>query len=186
MNNRLFLLMVISLFIGFAASVAADKVDDEGPNETQVQLMESGFQVFKSPVEAPDFTTKNLDGEEVSLSSFQGKTVLLNFWATWCPPCRAEMPSMQVLYEELRDEGIELVAVDLQEPERTVKKFIEEHGYTFPILLDSRGTVGAQYGVRSIPTTFIINAEGYAIAQLVGSREWESEELYEALRNVDK
>lgn len=186
MKNRLFWLTAVSLFVGFTAFAGADEIEEEGPNEMQTQLMEAGFQVFRSPVQAPDFTIKSLEGEDVSLSSFQGKTVILNFWATWCPPCRAEMPSMQVMYEELRNEGIELVAVDLQEPERTVKKFIEENGYTFTILLDSRGSIGAQYGVRSIPTTFIIDAEGYAVAQLVGSREWESEELYDALRNVDQ
>ncbi len=151
---------------------------------TPARLMELGFQVFKEKVQAPDFTLKGSTGADVSLSSFRGKVVILNFWATWCPPCRAEMPSMERLYAELKDEGIELVAVDLQEPEKTVKEFIEENDYTFPVLLDSSGRVGAIYGARSIPTSFLIDAEGTAVAMVVGSREWDTEEIYAMLRSM--
>lgn len=157
---------------------------EEGPNPLQVRLMEAGFQVFKQRVEAPAFTLPGVDGESISLDSFEGKTVLLNFWATWCPPCRAEMPSMQRMYDELEDEGVVLVAVNLQEPENTVKSFLEENGYTFPVLLDITGGVGALYGARSIPQTYLIDTEGYAVASVTGSREWDTAQLYDVLRSM--
>lgn len=160
-------------------------VQEPGPDDTQIQLMDAGFQVFKEPVKAPGFTLRNLDGEDISLSSFAGKTVLLNFWATWCPPCRVEMPSMQRMYNELRDEGFELIAVDLQEPESTVRAFVEENDYSFPVLLDSDGKIGATYGARSIPQTYLIDSDGFAIAVATGAREWDSEEFYSVLRKMN-
>ncbi len=162
----------------------AVETQEEGPNPMQAQLMQAGFQVFKEKVEAPDFTLSNLNGEKVALSSFRGKVVLLNFWATWCPPCRSEMPSMQAMYNELRDEGVEIVAVNLQEPEGTVTAFLEENGYDFPVLLDSGGEVGAMYGARSIPTTYLLDTGGSVVAMVVGAREWESDELYGVLRSI--
>jgi thiol-disulfide isomerase/thioredoxin len=176
---------VLALIIILAVTVSGVFAADESeatPSDVQSQLMSLGFRVFKDPVEAPDFTLTQLGGDEVSLSSFRGKVVFLNFWATWCPPCRAEMPSMQVLYEALGNDHFEIIAVDLQESERTVQKFIDELSLTFPILLDSKGQIGAIYGARSIPTTFLIDKVGNAIGFLVGSRTWEGDEV-EALFN---
>ena len=109
---------------------------------------------------APDFTLKGLDGQEVSLSDFRGKPVLLNFWATWCGPCRLEMPFLQEIYEKWNGKGLVLLAVNLQEDQGTVEDFIDGAGYTFPVLLAPGNQVPLSYNIRGIPATFFIDADG--------------------------
>jgi len=109
---------------------------------------------------APDFTLKGLDGRAVSLSSFRGQPVLLNFWASWCGPCRIEMPLLQDIYEKWAGGGLVFLAVNLQEDASTVKEFIAGSGYTFPVLLSPGNEVPLAYNVRGIPATFFIDADG--------------------------
>ena len=109
---------------------------------------------------APDFELSNLDGQVVSLSDFRGKPVLLNFWATWCGPCRFEMPFIQKMYEELSGEGLVILAVNLQENPARVKKFVENLGFTFPVLLATNQEVSLAYNIRYIPTTFFVDKNG--------------------------
>ena len=118
---------------------------------------------------AIDFTLPDLDGNQVSLSDFRGKRVMLNFWATWCGPCRIEIPHMVALYDELRDEGFEIVAVNLREDEARASKFTEEMGMQFPVLLDERGKIGAAYFVRGIPTSIFLDDKGVIQLVRVGS-----------------
>ena len=180
---RRILFIFIALLFGFSSLFAADESDGL-PAPIQQSLIDLGFRVFKAPVEAPDFELENLAGGKTKLSSYRGKVVFLNFWATWCPPCRAEMPSMQALYEELGNDHFEIVGIDLQESRRTVQDFVNEYELTFPILLDSTGAVGATYGARSIPTTFLIDRDGNAIGFLVGSRSWEGIEVESIFRTI--
>ncbi len=135
----------------------------------------NGLQPLKEGTKLVDFELKDLSGKDVSLSDFEGKVVFLNFWATWCGPCRIEMPSMQEVYTLLKHRGFEIVAVNLQENRKTVQKFVDELGLTFTILLDSKGQVGSMYGARSIPTTYLINREGNVVAGSLGSREWNTQ-----------
>ncbi len=118
---------------------------------------------LKIGTEAPDFTLKTLDGKEVSLSDYRGKKVLLNFWATWCDPCKAEMPEMQKYYDEHKSENIEILAVNI-DPLNNVKGFVKEYGLTFPILLDpiktNGDTVNEIYQTLVIPTTYIVDENG--------------------------
>ncbi|OZM56287.1 hypothetical protein CIB95_12770 [Lottiidibacillus patelloidae] len=111
---------------------------------------------------APDFTIENLEGETVSLSDYQGKKVILNMWATWCPPCRAEMPDMQRFYEKYANQGVEILAVNMtsQDTVSSIEEFKEELGLTFPILLDIHNEVGVTYRVLQIPSTWFINNDG--------------------------
>ena len=125
---------------------------------------------------APDFTLENLNGKEVSLSDYRGRLVFLNFWATWCPPCRSEMPSMEKLYQKFRDEDFVILAVDLRESQNTVKDFARDYKLNFSILLDSTGKIGDTYGVRAIPTTYLINPQGKLIGKAVVARDWASQE----------
>ncbi len=109
---------------------------------------------------APDFSLETLDGETVNLSDLRGQAVLVNFWATWCPPCRAEMPAIQQLYEQYQDQGFTVLAVDLQESEAQVTAFAEQMGLTFPILIDPNGQVFSRYQVRALPSTFFVDRNG--------------------------
>lgn len=109
---------------------------------------------------APDFTLQTLDGRTVSLADLRGRPVVVNFWASWCPPCRAEMPLLQAAYEKYQDQGIELLAVNLDESPVAIRTFTEPLGLTFPILLDQGARVTAQYKIIPLPTTFFIGRDG--------------------------
>ena len=136
---------------------------------------ELGLRPMASQTMAPDFTVTVLAGGEQTLSSLRGQVVFLNFWATWCPPCRLEMPSMERLHERLGNKGLTILAIDLQEPEQTVAEYVADNKLTFSVGLDSNGRVAQMYGIRSIPTTYIIGKDGEVIAGAVGAREWDSE-----------
>ncbi|AOV06790.1 peroxiredoxin family protein [Sporosarcina ureilytica] len=124
--------------------------------------VESGIDVGHH---APDFKLTTLTGEVVNLSDYRGKTVMLNFWASWCPPCRVEMPHMETYYQEYKDQdNIEILAVNMTTLERgsqeKVPEFVDKHGLTFPILMDEKGEVMDLYKVIVYPTTYIVNPEG--------------------------
>jgi thiol-disulfide isomerase/thioredoxin len=162
--------LVIStlLMIGIAGSIFAGDVSSG--------LRSLGMQVPDEKVEIVDFELADLKGETVSLSSFHGKVVFLNFWATWCGPCRSEMPSMEKLHQAFSEDGLEIVAVNLMEGEKAVQRFMDDNKLTFTVLLDSNGRVGSMYGARAIPTTYIIDRDGYILAGMAGSRDWYSPE----------
>lgn len=174
-RSLVILIIIIAMIIPISTAAAATLTQD---------LAELGFSTPRERLPSIDFTLQTTDQQTRSLSDYRGKVVFLNFWATWCGPCRAEMPSMQLLYEELQDEGFEIVAVNLGERPAPVNTFINEYGLTFPVLLDQRQTVGTQYGARSIPTTFLIDRNGDILGMAVGSREWDTPEYIELFRKV--
>lgn len=118
-----------------------------------------------------DFTLTDLSGTNISLSDFKGKKVFLNFWATWCGPCIQEMPYINEISKEYKD--IEIVTVNLSEPKNIVEKFIQNNNYEFRVLLDLEGEVGDKYKAYSIPTSILINEEGYIIDTHIGSMQKE-------------
>ena len=119
---------------------------------------------------APDFTLERLDGEEIRLSDLRGKVVLLNFWATWCPPCRSEMPAFQEAYADYEEEGFVILAVNAtrQDTPEKVVAFIAEYGLSFPVVLDEKGEVNQLYLVQSLPTSFFIDEEGIIQEVVIG------------------
>ncbi|MCM3693412.1 peroxiredoxin family protein [Neobacillus niacini] len=120
---------------------------------------------------APNFELTTLGGETVQLSDYKGKKVILNFWATWCPPCKAEMPHMQNFYEKNKGNDIEIVAVNLTNMDKgktEIENFVKEYGLTFAIPLDEEGTIGAQYQAFSIPTSYIIDSKGIITKKIIG------------------
>jgi thiol-disulfide isomerase/thioredoxin len=112
-------------------------------------------------------------GRPISLGEFRGKIVFINFWTTWCLACVIEMPSMQKLHQKFKDKDFVMVAINLQESASRVEQFYKEHKLTFTTLLDTTGDVGAGLGIRSIPTTFILDKNGRIIGKALGPREWE-------------
>lgn len=126
---------------------------------------------------APDFTLIDGMGRSHALSDYHGKVVLLNFWATWCGPCRVEMPSMDVLYQALKPEGFEILAVS-SDPDGSVvtRPFAESHGLTFPILHDPDYRVSGRYGVRTLPMSFLVNRRGTLTHRVFGARDWNAPE----------
>ncbi|RNF38151.1 peroxiredoxin family protein [Planococcus salinus] len=121
---------------------------------------------------ALDFELTTLDGETVRLSDYKGKKVILNFWATWCPPCRAEMPHMQTYYEEhAKKENVEILAVNLTELDHGVDKvesFVEEYALSFPVPMDVTGEIGKKYQAVTIPTSYMIDTDGRIQHKIVG------------------
>lgn len=143
-----------------------------------------GIRTFDGSIAAVDFAVPALDGEMQRLSDYRGEFIFLNFWATWCPPCREEMPSMEYLRAELADEPFRIVAVNLQENAAVVQRFIEEHGFQFSVLLDASGRVATNYGVRGLPTSYFISPSGTVLGTLVGIRHWDEPDLVEAMRQI--
>ncbi len=133
---------------------------------TSDETLTSGAQIGKP---APDFTLLDLNGQPVSLSSLIGKPVLINFWATWCPPCRYEMPFIQEIHEEWADKGLVVLAINVGEDSSTVSDFIQENNYSLPVLLDTDQRAAFEYGIRYFPTTFFIDKDGIIQAIKVGA-----------------
>ncbi len=151
------LLTLVLLLVGCSA----------GSNPSVVQIGEP----------APDFQLKNLDGQSISLSALRGKPVLINFWATWCPPCRYEMPYLQQTYEEWSDR-VWLLAIDIGESPSTVEEFMQSNNLSLPVLLDTKKVASQKYNVTGIPTTLFIDEAGIIQGIKIGS--FQSKEEIEA------
>ncbi len=126
--------------------------------------------------QAPDFTLTDLEGNSVTLSNFRGKVVFINFWASWCPPCRAEMPEIEALYQEYKDKDVVVIGVDILVweilkgyDESDVRQFVQQGGYSWTFVLDTTGEVANNYGIIAIPTSFFLDKEGVIQAVNVGA-----------------
>ncbi len=119
---------------------------------------------------APDFNLSTLAGETFTLSSLKGQAIIINLWATWCPPCRAEMPAMQKLYEEYKNQGLIILAVNMtyQDTSSDIAPFINKYGLTFPILLDETGEIARLYQLNSLPSSYFINRAGIISEVVIG------------------
>ena len=135
-----------------------------------------GIERPEKKILAPDFALEDLSGKRIGLRSLRGKVVFLNFWATWCVPCRQEMPTMEKLHREFKGQGLEVVAVNFRENKKDVRKFFDELGLTFTALLDKDGKVSEEYGAWSIPLSYFINRNGEFVGKVIGIREWDSKE----------
>lgn len=132
---------------------------------------------------ADSFSLTSADGKNISLDDFKGKFVLLNFWATWCAPCRKEMPSMSELHNQIKAKGFEVVGVHVGPSLAGVKKFLEAVPVDFTILIDKNMSL-ASWGVRGLPTTFLVNPDGNIIYKAIGEREWDSPDMIEFLNDI--
>ncbi len=125
-----------------------------------------------------DFTLEDLQGNKVTLSELKGKKVYLNFWATWCPPCKEEMPDIEKLYQETKDSNLVILAIDIGEDKKTVQDFINKNNYNFTVLLDTEGTAAELYQVTGIPTSYFIDTEGYLGNAVTGAIPLETMKEY--------
>ncbi len=155
----------------------------------QLQGKDSFFTAYKPRVKvglpAPNFTFPGLDDKKVSLSDFKGKVVFLNIWATWCPPCREEMPSMEKLYQELKGNDFEILAVSVDALGATaVAPFMKKYKLSFPALLDPEGTIKNLYGTTGVPESFVIGKEGIIEKIVIGPMDWSTPEVVGYFRNL--
>lgn len=136
---------------------------------------------------APDFQLEDTEGRQVSLSALRGKVVLVNFWATWCPPCIEEMPSMERLNEVMSGDDFVMLAINVEENGRSVvPAFLKRTPYTFPILYDDKGLVHKSYGVFKFPESFIILKDGTVAEKIIGPLNWSNPDTIAYLKGLTK
>ena len=147
------------------------------PSPTPADSSQSGDQPTKEKINLMadyDFTLEDLNGNKVTLSQLKGKKVYLNFWATWCPPCKEEMPDIEKLYQETKDSDLVILAVSVDTDKKTVEDFIAKNKYNFPVLLDVKGEVSQLYQVSGIPTSYFIDTDGILNGGTTGGIPFES------------
>ncbi len=163
----------LSLIAVLVLTVLVSGCSEKAPPQEQAAAGEQGAAAASGPElpVAPDFDLLDLEGNHVKLSDYRGKTVVLDFWATWCPPCRRALPHLQELQDEYADQGIVVVAIATdQQGLKVVKPFVEQQGFTFKVVLGGAEVANAFGGVRSIPTTFFITPDGRIAGKFVGYR----------------
>ncbi|HWI47531.1 MAG TPA: TlpA disulfide reductase family protein [Rummeliibacillus sp.] len=176
MKKKIFGLLLIVALIAIALTNFVKSKVEEGQkvdtSSTQVSAeidKNTGLAINQT---APNFKLKTLDGKEVQLSDYRGKKVILNFWATWCPPCKAEIPHMEKYYKkQAKDDGVEILAVNLtksDKDEEYIRDFVKSYDMTYPVLLDEDGEQQKQYEIVTIPTTFFIDKNGRIQKKVIG------------------
>lgn len=184
-------LMVLQSTLVFAFAVMSGSfllnlfLNEDKPkvNTVSTKTVEIGLQEGNK---APDFQLKTLDDADVKLSDLRGKKVILNFWATWCPPCKAEIPHMRNFYVSSDKSKVEILAINLTTSEKNpknVKGFIKDRNVTFPVLLDKDGDVGVQYQAITIPTSYLIDSQGIVRKKIVGPMD--KDMMNQLIENVD-
>lgn len=170
MGRKILVIVILFAFITVAVvqAMGKDNMDEKNISEgTNNSIPVDSIPGPSIGLQAPDFELKTLDGQTLKLSQFRGKKVMLNFWATWCPPCKAEMPDMQTFYTEVGDK-IQILAVNI-DPEYDVAGFVKEMKINFPILLDENDEATNAYQILTIPTTFFIDEEGIIQNKFMGA-----------------
>jgi len=183
MNRRLMQTIAIVAVIAGVAMIVASTRRARGPADESARQEQP---VVPAGDKAADFKLEKLDGTTLSLDQLRGKVVFLNIWATWCGPCREEMPSMELLYNELKDnKDFVMLAVSQDTKGRSVvAPYVARNGYHFTILLDPENKVGESYDVSGVPETFIINRGGQIVAHHMGAFDWSRPDVKDALKQL--
>ncbi len=175
---------ILAAFLALSASQAASQDSKYSQAWYADKFRRLGFTYYDTAATPPEFTALTLSGAEAKLSDTKGKIVILNFWATWCPPCKAEMPSLEALWKGMKGRDFTIMGVSGGESLDTVKSFVAAGGYTYPIYADPSNAAASKYGVRAIPTTLILDKSGGVIASKVGGADFnssDSQALFAAL-----
>lgn len=155
---------------GFVASVTLLTTSAAGPPAGALQAL--GLAGYPAETRPPGFSGVTVDGFPLSLESLQGRVVVLNFWASWCFECQVELPVLERVHRDYAPRGLTVLPVNLREDPRTIRQFARERGLTMPLLVDPAGAIGQTYGVVGLPTSFLIDRGGRAVARAIGPREW--------------
>jgi len=163
-------LSVLLLFLLLPLDFPAEGREEDLYSKIRISLI-------KGDKKAPDFSLVDLNGKKVGLKQFRGKIILLNFWATWCGPCKEEMPFLEILHQQFKEKDFVLLTVSVDyEEAKLVREFINKQRYTFPVLLDPKCEVLDLFEVKGIPTTFIIDKKGKMLGRAIGPRDWKCQE----------
>ncbi len=175
------------LTIGFLifSNVLSSSENKKFPLSTQEKRILQDLRITPANIllKANDFSAKDSQGGVVSLKDFQGKFVLLNFWATWCYPCLKEMPDLEKAYKNLGKENLAVLAIAMGESVDKIKKFSDKNSISFPLLSDENMVITKLYGVKNIPITYLIDPEGVLLGRALGIRDWSRPELMEFIRS---
>jgi thiol-disulfide isomerase/thioredoxin len=164
--------VILSFFIGMACLYGSQ---DATAGSLEPLLHAAGLSQQVQPAPAADFQLPNVTGHLLQLQAQRGKVVFLNFWAIWCPPCRHEMPMMEQVYQALREQPFVLWAVNFQESQEEVSRFMQDQRLHFPALLDLDGSVSRRYKVQGLPMTYVIDCAGMIVGYAIGPRPWHND-----------
>jgi peroxiredoxin len=175
-GKRIFFPFLFAILNIFSAISFSSEINREG------LFSKAGIQAVKSGKKAPNFSLADLKGKKSELKHFKGKVVFLNFWATWCGPCKEEMPSMEALYNQFKEKDFVFLAISVDyEGVKPVKEYIEKQRYTFPVLIDPKCETLDLFEVKGIPTTFLIDKKGIMIGRAIGPKDWKRPEVISIL-----
>lgn len=178
--------LLVLIVLGTAVAVIQPlQAKDSSPTLGKASVCESfGVQRFEARKEAPPFSLKDLNGKQISLNEYKGKPLLLFFWGSWCLACKEDIALLEKFFEKIRGQ-IEILTIAIDgEKERRVKNVVKDHRIALPVLLDKKEQVARTYGVRMIPTAFLINREGWVEGTVVGQRDWCAPEALSAIREL--
>lgn len=174
------------LLLLFFTSLLLVSCNKKSQNIKDISLFEKEQIKELDRIKIPDLKTKDIIGNEVSLSDYYGKVIILNFWAQWCGPCVEEMPYFQNLHERVKDSDIVVITINVGESRESVKEFISTNNYTFITLLDIDKKLSNTLSIRSIPSTFILNKNGEIVGSKLGSHKWDSDGVVEILEELNR
>ena len=168
MRRRHFLVLLVTLLPALTCLAAEDA--------------DTRLDPIAAPLGLPPLSLRDMEGRLWQAEDIVGKPAIINFWATWCGPCRAEMPAMEKAWEKLQGDDVLLLAVNFSEPEETVARFQEDYPMSFPVLLDEDGETAGNWPLKGLPVTFVVDASGRLVYQAMGARAWDDDVMLDKVR----
>ena len=182
--NRFFYLIFLGFILFSLTSSFASEKKNIPLSPSEMDLLEDFMiEIPSHYIKSHDFKGELASGESVSLADFNGKFLILNFWATWCSPCLKEMPDLEKVYLDLGPKNLVVLAVSMGEGSERVRKFLKKRQYSFPVMVDPDMEITRLYGVRNIPITYLVDPSGVIIGRALGPREWGNQELLQFFRS---